>query len=71
MPHTQNFGQAQRRGYVLVEVKSKLPTLGELMRQINLYRTAHKGPIVVVSPDDSFQELLAGQRVLFLKYEPS
>ncbi len=61
------FGGKDR---VLVEVKSKLPTLGELMRQINLYRQAHHGKVVVVSPDDSYAEVLVTQGVLFLKYEP-
>ena len=55
---------------ILVEVKSKLPTLGELMRQINLYREAHRGKVVVVSPVDSYSEVLATQGVLFLQYEP-
>jgi hypothetical protein len=61
------FGGKDR---ILVEVKSKLPTLGELMRQINLYREAHRGKVVVVSPDDSYAEVLATQGVQFLKYEP-
>ncbi len=61
------FGGKDR---ILVEVKSKLPTLGELMRQINLYREAHRGKVVVVSPDDSYVEVLKTQDVLFLKYEP-
>lgn len=60
------FGGKER---ILVEVKSKLPTLGELMRQINLYREAHRGKVVVVSPDDSYTEILATQGVLFLRYE--
>lgn len=53
---------------ILVEVKSAMPTLGELMRQINLYRTAFKGPVVVVSPDASFADILKEQRVTFVKY---
>jgi hypothetical protein len=56
---------------VLVEAKSFLPTVGELMRQINLYRTAFKGPVVIVSPDDSYADLLHEQAVLFIKYQKS
>jgi len=53
---------------ILVEAKSVLPTVGELMRQIQLYRTAFGGKIVVVSPDDSYENILAEQGVTFVKY---
>jgi len=55
---------------VLVEAKSKLPTIGDLMRQIQLYRTAFPGKIVVVSPDDSYASILSEQDVTFVKFEP-
>ena len=54
---------------ILVEIKSSLPTVGELMRQINLYRTAFSGQFVVVSPDDSYAQLLEEQGVFFIKHE--
>jgi len=54
--------------YILVEAKSVLPTVGELMRQIQLYRTAFGGKIVVVSPDDSYATILTEQGVDFVKY---
>jgi hypothetical protein len=53
---------------LLVEAKSVLPTVGELMRQIQLYRTAFGGKIVVVSPDDSYSNILSEQGVTFVKY---
>ena len=53
---------------VLVEAKSVLPTFGELMRQLNLYRTAFSGLVVVVSPDDRFEDVLRDQRIHFFKY---
>lgn len=53
---------------ILVEAKSVIPTLGELMRQIQLYRTAFDGKVVVVSPDDRYEELLQEQDVTFVKY---
>ncbi len=53
---------------ILVEAKSVLPTVGELMRQIQLYRTAFNGHFVVVSPDDSYAEILAEQNVSFIQY---
>lgn len=53
---------------ILVEAKSILPTVGELMRQIQLYRTAFHGCIVVVSPDEKYKEILSEQGVAFVKY---
>lgn len=55
------------RAAVLVEVKSVLPTLGELMRQLNLYRTAHRGPMLVVAPDARYAELLREQGIAFVQ----
>lgn len=55
---------------VLVEAKTVIPSLGELLRQINLYRTAFSGKCVVVSPDDTFADILAEQGVTFIKYAP-
>lgn len=56
--------------HILVEAKSVMPTVGELMRQINLYRTAFRGRFVVVSPDDSYADILKEQGVTFVKYAP-
>lgn len=53
---------------ILVEAKSVLPTVGELMRQIQLYRTAFNGKFVVVSPDDKYAQILSEQGVIFIKY---
>lgn len=64
---TRPYVEAPR---ILVEAKSVLPTVGELMRQINLYRTAFRDKFVVVSPDDSFAEILTEQGVTFIKYNP-
>ena len=55
---------------ILVEAKSVLPTLGELLRQINLYRTAFYGKFVVIAPDDKYAEILADQEVAFIQYKP-
>lgn len=52
----------------IVEVKSVLPTLGELMRQLNLYRQAYPN-VVLMAPDERYAELLKEQGVLFMKYE--
>lgn len=66
-----------RYGALLVEAKSRITTIGELMRQINLYRTAFDDrefpnrTIVVLSPDDRFANDLLGQGVKFVRFEPS
>jgi hypothetical protein len=53
---------------VLIEAKSVLPTLGELMRQLNLYRTAFQGIVAVAAPDDRYKDILADQGVAFIRY---
>lgn len=54
---------------VLVEAKSVLPTLGELMRQIQHYRTAHEGPVVVIAPDAKYADILKEQGVWFIPFK--
>lgn len=62
------WSRGREAPYILVEAKSVLPTVGELMRQIQLYRTAFGGKMVVVSPDDRYASILAEQGVIFVKY---
>jgi hypothetical protein len=53
---------------LLFEVKTEIPSFGELMRQINFYRAYEQGPFFVVSPDDRFKSTLASQGIGFVKY---
>ena len=53
---------------ILVEVKSAISSFGELMRQIQLYRTAFRGEVAVVSPDGRFAEILAEQGITFVRF---
>jgi hypothetical protein len=53
---------------LVVEAKSQMPTVGELLRQINLYRTAMHGSYVVVAPDCNYTEVLREQGVAFVRY---
>ncbi|MEX0609709.1 MAG: hypothetical protein WD016_03130 [Balneolaceae bacterium] len=55
---------------LLIEVKTKIPSLGELFRQLNTYREYEKGDFLVVCPDDSEIETIKNQGFLFYKYEP-
>lgn len=54
----------------LLEIKSTITNVGELLRQINYYRTVtHVGERipVVVSPDDRYAAILASQEIRFYK----
>lgn len=53
---------------LLIEAKSVLPTLGELMRQVRLYATTTNATIVVVSPDDRYTKILNEQGIKFVQY---
>ncbi|WP_449301668.1 hypothetical protein [Pseudoxanthomonas mexicana] len=59
---------SNRAPRILVEAKAVLPTVGELMRQLQLYRTAFSGKIIVICPDDRYAHILNEQGVLFMKY---
>ena len=51
------------------EVKSTIPSLGELFRQIQLYKAYDNNSFVIVSPDDRFREQIESQGLTFLKYK--
>ena len=51
------------------EVKTTIPSLGELFRQINMYREYDKSRFIIVSPDNKFCEQIESQGLKFLKYE--
>lgn len=53
---------------LLVEAKTTLPSIGELMRQINLYRLVYQD-VVVIAPDDRYRSILADQGVHFIQYQ--
>lgn len=49
------------------EVKPSIPSLGELIRQIQMYRTYEGGTYIVVSPDDRWAPLLQSQGIRHVK----
>lgn len=57
----------RRRGY-LFEVKSAIPSLGELIRQIHLYEQYQQGFYVVVSPDTRYRKAIENQNIEFVEY---
>lgn len=56
------------RGEMLIEVKTEIKSLGELMRQINLYKSYRKGRYFVLCPDATHQKLLESQGVEFILF---
>jgi len=79
----------EKRGWALgsereclyFEVKSKIESLGEVIRQIRMYqeytngRHIHydmwPGYYVIVCPDDTFKDALRSQGIYFVKYQPT
>ena len=62
---------------VLFEAKTAIETLGELFRQLSMYRGGYvyghpvsKLPFVVVCPDDTLAEVIREQGYRFFKYDP-
>jgi hypothetical protein len=56
--------------HFFIEIKTKIPSLGELVRQIRTYQTHVNGSHnwIVVCPDDRFREPLASQGITLVKY---
>jgi hypothetical protein len=48
---------------MLIEVKSTVPSLGELMRQLQMYRTYVDAWYVVATPDETFFKELRGMGI--------
>jgi hypothetical protein len=49
------------------EVKSRINNIGQVFRQINLYREYEAGFYFVVAPDDTFVEELKQEKITFIK----
>jgi len=54
-----------------IEIKSEIPRLGDLVRQIQYYRKYVTGSWIVVSPDDRSAGILIDQGIHFFKYDNS
>lgn len=50
---------------IAVEVKAAIPSVGDLVRQIQFYRQYWDKRWIVVSPDDRFQKVLGDHGILF------
>jgi len=49
------------------EIKTAIPNLGELLRQINVYREYERGHYYVVCPNEAFVEELKQENIGFIK----
>ncbi|OAQ42095.1 hypothetical protein A5893_02985 [Pedobacter psychrophilus] len=54
---------------IYIEVKTKIPSLGELFRQMRMYKEFIVGDFLVICPDDSEQSLIEEQGFKFLKFK--
>ena len=54
---------------ILVEVKSEIKSLGELIRQINHYKTYVSGDYYVMCPDNQYKKTLKDQGIDFIDYK--
>lgn len=52
------------------EIKTTINSLGEVIRQIRMYKEYAHGFFVIVCPDDRFKEAIESQNITFVKYEP-
>lgn len=59
----------RQRHVTAFEIKTTIPSYGELMRQLNTYRRYFAGDIVVLSPEDRFADAIREQRFGFVKFE--
>lgn len=57
-------------GRLFFEVKTIIPSLGELIRQIRLYQNYIAGPWFVVCKDNRFEDQLGSQGIGFIQYIP-
>jgi hypothetical protein len=57
---------------IAIEVKTEIPSVGELLRQIHFYKEYMKWNIwIVVSPDERAASIMMEQGINFFRYEPT
>lgn len=64
-PRWQLFRNTEK---IVFEVKSTIPSLGELIRQVRMYQEFMEATYVVVCPDDRFAAAIASQGIQFVRY---
>ncbi|UII32270.1 hypothetical protein LVD17_00265 [Fulvivirga ulvae] len=61
------FGFEAHKHTIYIEVKTEIKSLGELIRQINLYKVYQPGEYYVLCPNNEFKETLAQQNIGFIE----
>jgi len=63
--------QSYNRKPVFIEIKTEIPVLGELIRQMRAYQTyeGFYNVYIIVSPDDRHEKILNEQGFYFYKYK--
>lgn len=57
----------ENQATVCFEVKTRIDSLGEVIRQIRMYQAHVGAPFYVVCPDDRFRAALNEQKIGFIK----
>jgi len=65
----QNYSFGYINRTIFVEVKTEIRSLGELIRQINQYKTYQKGDYYVLCPDNKYKDLLQEQGIYSIDYK--
>lgn len=65
-------GEKYHEKIIYFEIKTAIDSLGELLRQLNVYRhhTGDDAVFIIVSPDDHCVDILQEHGFLFYKYQP-
>ena len=63
-----NWAVMKNHHSLLFEVKSTIPSLGELIRQLRMYQTYTDGTFYVVAPDSKYKPTLRSQGIGFVHY---
>ena len=68
---TKEYEDAEK--YAFIEIKTQIPSLGELIRQMRAYQNYNdrRTSYIIVSPDDRHSETLESQGFYFYKYKDS
>jgi hypothetical protein len=68
---TEYTTEKEKVSVYYIEVKTTIPSFGELMRQINTYKNSTRANWIVISPDDRFATHIKDQGIGFYKWESS
>jgi len=74
MSNSDDTYAEERTKPIYIEVKTEIPSLGELIRQMRAYQAYHDNfaDYIIVSPDDRHKKILEEQGFHFYKYhDPS